>query len=125
MDDADALVWLDRAERDAKALPAPGSGTGRPCYINHASSFPERECDGLHGPAAAAFIDTETNMVLSAVRDRLTDQLEPAMPENGPTARNVGRAIGYLIAAIIVVTLVAVLAAGAWWLVSTVWGWLL
>lgn len=39
------------------------------------------------------------------------------------SARSIGRGFGYAIGVIIALTLTAVVAAGAWWIVTTVWGW--
>jgi uncharacterized membrane protein YgaE (UPF0421/DUF939 family) len=41
--------------------------------------------------------------------------------ENDSSSKAFGRAIGYIIGGIIALALVALVAAGAWWAVSTVW----
>lgn len=42
--------------------------------------------------------------------------------ENDTPAKIIGRGAGYLIGGIIVLALVALVVAGAWWAVATVWG---
>lgn len=111
-------------------IPAPGSGTGRPCYIAHGDSWPERECDGLHGrEAIARFYEAEAIMALDATRSEIIPTMEQPMQtrrENDATAKTpakiIGRFAGYLIGGIIALALVALVVAGAWWAVTTVWG---
>lgn len=110
---------------DRAGIPEPGAGAGRPCYIAHDTAWPERECEGLHGAAAAAFCEAEAIVALGVIRDELTTEQEQPMSEkreHDGRSKMFGRAAGYLIGGILVLALVAVVAAGAWWAVTRVWG---
>ena len=74
-----------------EGLPAPGSGAGRPCYINHESAgMPVAECDGLHGDDAVFFSQLESMMVTSSVYRRI---YAPAEDPTKPTCKPAGRYI--------------------------------